>query len=60
MGKLVESSSSKNKSTQSRKVFHLEEDKIVIIKLKWNAQGKGMILIGFPFTGLMVMVGDRV
>ena len=27
----------------------LEEIKIVIIQLKWNAQGKGIILIGFPF-----------
>ena len=35
---------------QSRKVVRLEEMKIVIIDLKWiNAQGKGMILIGFLF-----------
>ena len=35
---------------QSRKVVRLEEMKIVIIVLKWiNAQGKGMILIGFLF-----------
>jgi hypothetical protein len=32
---------------QSRKVVQLEKIKIVIIHLKWNAQGKGMILIGF-------------
>ena len=49
MEELVEYSSSKSKSAQSRKVFHLEEGKIVIIYLKWNAQGKGMILIGFIF-----------
>ena len=35
---------------QSRKVVRLEEMKIVFIDLKWiNAQGKGMILIGFLF-----------
>ena len=34
----------------SRKVVRLEELKIVFIDLKWfNAQGKGMILIGFLF-----------
>ena len=27
----------------------LEEIKIVIIQLKWNAQGKGMIYIGYLF-----------
>jgi hypothetical protein len=32
---------------RSRKVFQLEGVKTVIIELKWNAQGKGMILIGF-------------
>jgi hypothetical protein len=32
---------------QSRKVVQLEKIKIVIIYLKWNAQGKGMILIEF-------------
>jgi hypothetical protein len=32
---------------QSRKVVQLEKIKIVIIHLKWNAQGKDMILIGF-------------
>jgi hypothetical protein len=32
---------------QSRKVVQLEKIKIVIIHLKWNAQDKGMILIGF-------------
>jgi hypothetical protein len=32
------------KQAQSKKVVQL---KIVIIHLKWNAQGKGMILIGF-------------
>ena len=35
---------------QSRKMVRLEEMKIVFIDLKWiNAQGKGMILIGFLF-----------
>ena len=35
---------------QSRKVVRLEEMKIVFFDLKWiNAQGKGMILIGFLF-----------
>ena len=35
---------------QSRKVVRLEEMKIVFVDLKWiNAQGKGMILIGFLF-----------
>ena len=34
---------------RSRKVFQLERVKIVFIELKWNAQGKGMILIGFLF-----------
>ena len=32
-----------------KKGFQLERVKIVIIELKWNAQGKGMILIGFLF-----------
>jgi hypothetical protein len=32
---------------QSRKVLQLEKIKIIIIHLKWDAQGKGMILIGF-------------
>jgi hypothetical protein len=42
--------------SQSRKVVQLEKIKIVIIHLKWNAQGKDMILIGFFFlTGLMVL-----
>ena len=49
MEELVEYSSSKSKSAQSRKVFQLERVKIIIIKLKWNTQGKGMILIGFLF-----------
>ena len=43
------SSSSMCLLTQSRKVYQLERVKIVIIELKWNAQGKGMILIGFIF-----------
>ena len=35
---------------QSKKVVRLEEMKIVFIDLNWiNAQGKGMILIGFLF-----------
>ena len=29
----------------------------VIIKIKRDAQGKGMPLLGFPFTGLKVVVG---
>ena len=53
---LEKSSSSMCLLTQSRKVYQLERVKIVIIELKWNAQGKGMILIGFLFTGLMVLV----
>src|SRR3954471_15517188 len=32
-----------------RKAFHLEKGKIVYIELKWNAQGKGIILICFSF-----------
>jgi hypothetical protein len=35
------------KQAQSRMVVQLEKIKIVIIHLKWNAQDKGMILIGF-------------
>jgi hypothetical protein len=35
------------KQAQSRKMVQLEKIKIVIIHLKWNSQGKGMILIGF-------------
>ena len=35
------------KQVQSRKVFHLEEVKTIIIELKWNAQGKDLFLIGF-------------
>ena len=34
---------------ESRKAFNLEKGKIVYIDLKWIAQGKGIILIGFPF-----------
>jgi hypothetical protein len=41
---------------KSRKAFCLEVDKIIIIKIKCNTQGKGMILIGFFLTGLMVLV----
>ena len=48
-GAIRKTSPSKSKHAQSRKVFQLEEDKSVIIQLKWNAQGKGMILIGFLF-----------
>ena len=41
---------SSSREAQSRKVVRLEEMKIVFIDLKWfNAQGKGMILIGFLF-----------
>jgi hypothetical protein len=35
------------KQVKSRKALCLEVDKIIIIKIKWNAQDKGMILIGF-------------
>jgi hypothetical protein len=35
------------KQAQSRKVVQLEKIKIVFIHLKWNAQGKGMIVLGF-------------
>ena len=35
------------KQAQSRKVVQLEKIKIVIIHLKWNAQGKGMLVLGF-------------
>ena len=35
----------------------LEEIKIIIIELKWNAQGKGMILIGFLFYRSHVVSG---
>ena len=47
---------------QSRKVVHLEEMKIVFIDLKWfNAQGKGMILIGlFILPVSLCLVRDRV
>ena len=46
-GATCEASPSK---AQSRKVVRLEEMKFVLINLKWiNAQGKGMILIGFLF-----------
>ena len=42
--------SSSPSEAQSRKVVHLEEMKIAFINLKWiNAQGKGMIVIGFLF-----------
>src|SRR3954463_10462453 len=34
---------------KSRKAFHIEKVKFVYIKLKWNAQVKGIVLIGFPF-----------
>ena len=59
-GAFLKSSSSKCKHVQSRKVFHLEGDKIVYIKLKWDAQGKGMILIGFLLYRSLVVLGDRV
>src|SRR3954470_10760372 len=34
---------------RNQESVHLEKDKIVYIDLKWIAQGKGIILIGFPF-----------
>ena len=41
---------SSSREAQSRKVVRLEKMKIIFIDLKWfNAQGKGMILIGFLF-----------
>ena len=46
-GTYAKSSSSMCLQVLSRKVFQLERVKIVIIELKWNAQGKGMILIEF-------------
>ena len=45
------SSSSMCQQSAIKKGGPLEEIKIVIIQLKWNAQGKGMILIVFE-TGL--------
>jgi hypothetical protein len=51
------------KQAQSRKVVQLEKIKIVIIHLKWNAQGKGMILIGFlsyQYHVLVVRPGYRI
>ena len=55
-GAICESSSSE---AQSRKVVRLEEMKIVFIDLKWiNAQGKGMILIGFLFYRSHVVSGE--
>src|ERR1041384_8864119 len=42
----------------STKGFQLEASVNIIIKLKWNAQGKGITYLGFPsFTGLMVLGG---
>jgi hypothetical protein len=35
-------------------MFDLKGVKTIIILLKWNAQGKGMILIGFLPSGLIV------
>jgi hypothetical protein len=35
-------------------VVHLEEIKIVIIELKWIAQGKGMILVGLSILPVLV------
>jgi hypothetical protein len=35
------------KQAQSRKVVQREKTKIIIIHLKWNSQGKGMIVLGF-------------
>ena len=37
------------KQSAIKKGGPLEEMKIVILKLRWNAQGKGMILIEFLF-----------
>jgi hypothetical protein len=37
--------------------FGLKEAWSVVIKIKRDAQGKGMTLLGFPFTGLKVFVG---
>jgi len=35
----------------------LKEAWSVVIKIKRDAQGKGIALLGFSFTGLMVVVG---
>ena len=35
----------------------LNEAYSVIIKIKWDAEVKGIYLLGFPFTGLMVFDG---
>jgi hypothetical protein len=40
-----------------KKGVHFEKVKIVYIELKWIAQGKGIILIGFPFCRSHVVVG---
>src|ERR1041384_8876781 len=42
----------------STKGFQIEASVNIIIKLKWNAQAKGITYLGFPsFTGLMVLGG---
>ena len=58
-GAIYEASPSK---AQSRKVVLLEEMKIIFIDLKWiNAQGKGMILIGFYILPVSCcLVRDRI
>ena len=49
---------SSTSEAQSRKVVRLEGMKIVFIDLKWiNAQGKGMIFIGFLFYRSSDVVG---
>jgi hypothetical protein len=45
------------KLAQLRNVFYLKLDKIVIIKLKWNAQDKGLFLKGILFSHSHVLVG---
>jgi hypothetical protein len=44
-----------NKQAQLRKAFLLEVDKITIIKIRWHAQGKRLILLDFIFTYLMLI-----
>ena len=53
-GSICESSRSNNDQVRH---FGLSGAWRVIIKIKRDAQGKGMALLGFPFTGLKVDVG---
>ena len=53
-GENYESSRSNNDQV---KHSGLNEASSVVIKIKRDAQGKGMALLGFPLTGLKVVVG---